>query len=40
MKEFGLRYQKPRKAAAEADLEDRDDFEEELKPLGHVWMPN
>ena len=39
MKELGLSYQTPRKAAAEADPEDREEFEEELKKLGHVWMP-
>lgn len=40
MKEAGLSYQTPRKAAAEADPEDREAFEQELKKLGHVWMPS
>lgn len=40
MKEAGLSHRTPRKAAAEADQEDREEFEEELKELGHVWMPN
>ena len=40
MKEAGLSYQTPRKAAAEADTEDREVFEQELKKLGHVWMPS
>lgn len=40
MKEAGLSYQMPRKAAAEADPEDREAFEQELKKLGHVWMPS
>ena len=31
MKELGLSYQTPRKAAAEAEPEDREEFEEELK---------
>lgn len=40
MKEAGLSYQTPRKAAAEADPMGREDFDEqELKKLGHVWMP-
>ena len=39
MKEAGLSYQTPRKAATEADSGDRDAFEQELK-LGHVWMPS
>lgn len=40
MKEAGLSYQTPRKAAAEADPEKREEFEQELKQLGHVWMPS
>ncbi len=40
MKEAGLSYQTPRTAAAEADPEDREAFEQELKKLGHVWMPS
>jgi len=40
MKEAGLSYQTPRKAAAEADPAERETFERELKKLGHVWMPS
>lgn len=39
MKELGLSYQTPRKAAAEADPAEREEYEQELKKLGHVWMP-
>lgn len=40
MKEAGLSYRTPRQAAAEADPEEREGFERELKKLGHVWMPS
>jgi transposase len=40
MKEVGLSYQTSRKAAAEGDSEEREAFEQELKKLGHVWMPS
>lgn len=40
MKEAGLSYQTPRKAAAEADPADPETFEQELKKLGLVWMPS
>lgn len=39
MKELGLRYQKPERASAEVDAKEREEFEEELKKLSHVWMP-
>ena len=40
MKEAGLSYQTPREAAAEADPQEREAFEQELRKLGHVWMPS
>lgn len=38
-KEAGLRYQTSKKATAEADPEEREAFEQEIKQLGHIWMP-
>ncbi|WP_224337791.1 IS630 family transposase [Haloprofundus halobius] len=40
MKEAGLNYQTPRKAAAEADVEDPQALEKKLKKLSHVWIPS
>ena len=39
MKEAGLSYQKPRRTAAEAEAENREAFNEELKKSGGRWMP-
>ena len=39
MKEAGLSYQKPRRKAAEADSEDHERFEEELKKSDARWTP-
>lgn len=38
LKEAGLSYQKPRRSAAEADPEDREEFHEEIKKSGG-WTP-
>lgn len=40
MKEAGMSCQTSRKAAAEANPEDREAFEQEFKKLGHVWIPS
>ncbi len=39
MKEAGLSYQKPRRTAAEAEPDDRDEFHEELKKSDERWAP-
>jgi len=39
LKEAGLTYQKPRRTAAEADEDDRDEFHDELKKSGGRWTP-
>lgn len=39
MKEAGLRYQKPRRMAAETDPDDRDAFRAELKISDGRWTP-
>lgn len=39
MKEAGLSYQKPRRTAAEAEAEDRDEFDDELKKSAGRWTP-
>jgi transposase len=39
LKEAGLTYQKPRRTAAEAEPEEREEFVEELKKSGGRWTP-
>ena len=39
MKEAGLSYQKPRRTAAEAEPEDRDEFHDDLKKSDERWTP-
>jgi transposase len=39
LKEAGLTYQNPRRTAAEAEPEEREEFIEELKKSGGRWMP-
>jgi len=39
LKEAGLTYQKPRRTAAEADEDDREEFHEEFKKSGGSWTP-
>jgi transposase len=39
MKEAGLSYQKPRRTAAEADPDDRDEFHDEMKKSDGRWTP-
>ncbi len=39
LKEAGLSYQKPRRTAAEADEDERDEFHDELKKSGGRWTP-
>lgn len=39
MNEAGLSYQKPRQTAAEADPDEYDEFQDELKKSDGNWMP-
>lgn len=39
MKEAGLKYQKPRRTAAEADPDKYDEFHDERKQSNGNWMP-
>ncbi len=39
LKEAGLSYQKPRRTAAEADADERDEFYDEFKKSGGRWTP-
>ncbi len=39
LKEAGLRYQKPRRTAAEAEADEQETFHEELKKSGGRWTP-
>ncbi len=39
MKEAGLSYEKPRRTAAEAEPEDRDEFHDDLKKSDERWTP-
>ena len=39
LKEAGLSYQKPRRTAAEADEEEKEEFYDDLKKSGGRWMP-
>jgi transposase len=39
LKEAGLSYQKPRRSAAEADEDEQEAFQEEIKKSGGRWTP-